>query len=258
LKNNKKSRKTSIDIYPNYIKTENNPQIIKVDTIDYNDDFYRIRKNLIKNYVDFPENSEEKENQESHEVDEYLNLGMKSKKKFKYFNNNKKINNTSNQLISNINQDLEKTNSDYLIKKEFIENISEEKTQKKKKISLLRRTTSVPKINNLEESIEKDDRTIIKIKNKLEIKISNSSDSNDKPMNKKKKYITNTTKNDNKFDLFAKKSNSLIKGDKNKNEKEIYFENDLEYMNELNSPNNELFFYVFENILEEYMKKKIC
>lgn len=134
----------------------------------------------------------------------------------------------------------------------------EEKVKKKKKTSLLRRTTSVPKLIGCVDIIEKEQSTEIKSKiiNSDVKKNDYSFNSQDNNQLKPNDMIILKEGNFEKPDLLHISHNEGENKLESKKDLEMDLEDENEMLTELNSPYNELFFYLFENLLEEFMKLK--
>lgn len=261
IDNDKKIRKTSIDIYPNYKKSESNPIKSDSDIKNIKNDVEKIKKNLILDFVDFPETNISEEKLENiFDLDEYLSLSAKPLiSNYKPYIHNKSQNNTDENTDYKIDQ-ITNQKSNSLKKKDnniMESNINEKKT-KKKKTSLLRRTTSVPKlIGNFEEEKKEEFQEIKSFINKNS-KI-NRNDLSDSEVLIKSNNNYNVILDQNDNDKCHQFHISHTEGEnklKNKKELDVDLEEDNEIISELNSPHNELFFYLFENLLEDYMKSK--
>jgi len=259
IMNNRKIRKTSIDLYPNYKKNESNTPKKNSETNKRKNNVEKIKKNLILDFIDFPEsNNEEEQNENNLDLDEYLSLGAKplncnykpdvdnlnqgnddKSKSYKFNENNKQL--------SKLSINPEKEISDYNI---------DEKIKRKKK-SLLRRTTSAPKLVGCSDKNEKDvtfEGDCNKVIN-LEVNINLSSlkfEGQSKQI-EKKNCIEGDNDKSNHIHVPLKEGENK---EENKKEIEVDFEDENEILSELSSPYNELFFYLFENLLEEYMKTR--
>lgn len=209
--------------------------------------------------------------------DEYANLKAENNKKKKNIHNNSNIDNNNTNISNNktssaansinnnisnkkVSKDFEviKQNSEMLVKgeKEIFEKLDDGIYRKRKRTCLLRKTTSVPKLLNLEIS-END-------KGKENLDINNKDISNNSSEEKEKNLNLNINLNitNQLSDKLSNKTTTRKSLRQSKNDKitlnEVDFENEKanEVITELDSPYNELFFYLFENILEDFLRAK--
>jgi hypothetical protein len=259
MDNNRKIRKTSIDLYPNYKKNESSTLKKISEAKNSKNDVEKIKKNLILDFIDFPDSNNEEEKKENNlDLDEYLSLNAKPLNciykpdvdNLNQCNDDKSKNykfNENNKQLSKLSINPEKEISDYNI---------DEKIKRKKK-SLLRRTTSAPKLVGCSDENEKDD-TLEGDCNKvinLEVNKNRSSLKFERQSKQIEKQNCNEGNNDKSNHIHVAHSEGENK-EKNKKEIEVDYEDENEILSELSSPYNELFFYLFENLLEEYMKTR--
>jgi len=261
IENNKKIRKTSIDLFTNYKQCGSYTPEKDSESKNSNNDIKRIKKNMILDVIDFPKayNNWER-NLNIYDLDVNLSLNAKpssfKNKKYKNIDDESNPDKKDQSILLNIN----KQNSALPIHAE--KNISDfypdEKIKKKKKTSLLRRTTSVPKlvghtyINHKEESNEKKSKIT-----KLEQENNVFSPCLEINKDLKQKFIfeENRRNDDDTVHIHI----SHTEGENKFNSEDNTFkdiEDENEILTELNSPYNELFFYLFENLLEEYMRSR--
>jgi len=246
---NKKFRKTSIDVYPNYKRTDENLIEKTSEMTKKNYYFDRVKKNLVINFFDFPVNNKNcGETNEINYLDEYIDLGFNNSSNKIISRNKKEIKINNTQIEQSNTNILQKNLSEKFKNKDSFDCLMDDNGKKKKKRSLLRRTTSVPKLNIYGESIimeknnSSDENNITNISTGHKIS---------------EKHITDIIHSKNKIELKqTSHTESCIKNNSISEEEIDFEESENEKLNELNSPYNELFFYILENIVEEYIKSK--
>ena len=250
IENNKKVRKTSIDVHTNYIKSESNTFKKDLDSRKSKNDIEKIKKNLIIDFMDFPESNKDGNiNSNNYDLDEYLSLSAKPSdyNNREYIDSEHQSNFDKKKINSN---EINKQRSSLLInlEKDFSDFNPLEKVKSKKKTSLLRRTTSVPKLIGCSNINEKLECTGVECR----VTISELNSEENKNLNHKHTIITNQgylEKQEQTYISHTEGENKVKSEDKD-------IEDENEILTELNSPYNELFFYLFENLLEEFMKSK--
>ena len=239
-KYNKKQRKTSVDFYSLEKKEQinSNKKNEKSENDNNNNNkLLTIKKNLM-NKFDYEKLNINKEIILSNKIN-LLQENDFPNDEYKFL---KAEDSKSNNFL-----ELTKANSHIPKGKKKTSLLENPKIKNKKKKSLLRKSTSVPKLdyNEIEkiepshkdtiESTESSESPITKlIENKIEIEEKNLLGNN-----KSRKTTKDTAENMSEI-------NDIDFDDESENEKFI----------ELDNPYNELYFYLFENILEEYISSK--